>query len=427
MNRRKSSLVSSIAVAMFTLTLTCATSALAQTYKVLHNFGASGDGAVPSAGLVFDSNGNLYGTTQNGGYENDCFPGGCGTVFELTPSAGGSWAEKVLYAFQGCFYGDGGTPIAPVVIDRRGNLYGTAGVWGLDCYYPGGVVFELKPNPNGSWNEFIIFNFYTSRYVSCPCSAVTFDSVGHLFGTADGQAYFPDGGVFELEPVSSFNWRQLLPHTFLGGSDGSGGNGPIVFDTAGNLYSTTEEGGTNLLGDVFKLMPSGSTFGWPETVLYSFRGGTDGAYPTGGVVFDAAGNLYGTSGGGVYGNGTVFKLTSNPDGSWSESVLYSFQGGSDASHPNSTVTFDAEGNLYGTAGGGAHGHGAVFKLTRSGDQWTESVVYSFTGGLDGDTPSGGVILDNGGNLYGTTQYGGAYPNCHDGPPFCGGVAYEITP
>ena len=129
----------------------------------------------------------------------------------------------------------------------------------------------------------------------------------------------------------------------------------------------------------------------------------------------------------MYGYGTVFKLTPNPDGSWSESVLYSFRGGSDASAPNSTLSFDTAGNLYGSAGGGAYGHGAVFKLTRSGDQWTESVVYSFTGGLDGDTPSGGVILDNGGNLYGTTQYGGAYPNCHDGPPFCGGVAYEITP
>jgi uncharacterized repeat protein (TIGR03803 family) len=428
MNRRKSSLVSSIAAAMFTFTLTCATSAFAQTYKVLHNFGASGDGAVPSAGLVFDSNGNLYGTTQNGGYE--CFAGGCGTVFELIPSGGGSWAEKVLYAFQGCDpYLDGGAPIAPVVIDRRGNLYGTAGLWGVDCFPPGGVVFELKPSPNGSWNEFIIDNFYfhPGDYVSCPCPAVTFDSAGHLFGTAgpNGIRYF--GAVFELWHVSAFNWYQLLLHTFRGGSDGSGGNGPVVFDTAGNLYSTTEEGGTNLLGDVFKLVPSRSSFGWPQTVLYSFRGGTDGAYPTAGVVFDAAGSLYGTSGGGVYGNGTVFKLTPNPDGSWSERVLYSFQGGSDASHPNSTVTFDAESNLYGTAGGGAYGHGAVFKLTRSGDQWTESVVYSFTGGLDGDAPSGGVILDNAGNLYGTTQHGGAYPNCNDGPPYCGGVAYEITP
>ena len=147
MNRNKSTIANGIAVAMFTLILTFASSAFAQTYKVLHNFGVSGDGAVPSAGLAFDSNGNLYGTTQNGGYE--CFIGGCGTVFKLTLSGGGSWTERLLYAFQGC-YGDGGAPIAPVVIDRGGNLYGTAGLWGVDCFRGGGVVFELTPGPNGS-------------------------------------------------------------------------------------------------------------------------------------------------------------------------------------------------------------------------------------------------------------------------------------
>jgi uncharacterized repeat protein (TIGR03803 family) len=435
MNRNKSTIANGIAVAMFTLILTFASSAFAQTYKVLYNFGVSGahcysahicDGAVPSAGLAFDSNGNLYGTTQYGGYE--CFIGGCGTVFELTPSGGGSWTERLLYAFQGCNNQDGGTSTAPVVI-RGGNLYGTAGSYGVDCF-AGGMVFELMPNPAGPWRELIIDNFgFISPTFSCPCPGVTFDSTGHLYGTAGGfSSHDPFGAVLELGHVSPFNWYQLLPHVFLGGSDGSGGNGPVVLDPAGNLYSTTEQGGTNLVGDVFKLASAMSRFGWVETQLYSFRGGADGAYPTAGVVFDTTGNLYGTTTqGGTAGAGTVFKLTPNPDGTWSESVLYSFQGGSDASAPNSTVTFDAEGNLYGTAGGGAYGHGAVFKLTRSGDQWTESVVYSFTGGLDGDSPSGGVILDSTGNIYGTTQYGGAYPTCNDGPPFCGGVAYEITP
>jgi hypothetical protein len=191
MNRRKSSLVSSIAVAMFTFTLTCATSAFAQTFEVLHNFGASGDGAVPSAGLAFDSNGNLYGTNQYGGYE--CFLGGCGTVFELTPSPGGSWTEGVLYAFQGCLSGDGGIPTAPVVIDRRGNLYGTAGRYGVDCIEEGGIVFELTPSPNGSWNELIIDNFSSTRngYFTCPCPAVTFDRTGHLYGTVGGGGASP--------------------------------------------------------------------------------------------------------------------------------------------------------------------------------------------------------------------------------------------
>jgi uncharacterized repeat protein (TIGR03803 family) len=416
MNRRESAFRWSVALAILATTLLCAT-AWAQTFKVLHNFGANGDGSSPRAGLVLDNHGNLYGTTPAGS-SNNC-PYGCGIIFELTPGLDGSWSEIVLYDFQG--NGDGFNSTAPLIFDHKGNLYGMANCSSVDCASP--VVFELMPGSNGAWTESVL---YTLGWQDCGhlnCQGVSFDSTGHLYGMTKNGGY-GNGTIFRLSQVSSRNWREVVVHVFRGGADGSAGNGLLAFDASRNVYGTTDDGGSNHLGDVFKVT-AGVGF---LPVLYSFRGGTDGVSPSAGVVFDSAGNLYGvTAAGGTAGAGTVYKLTPNSDGSWSESVLYSFQGGSDAAGPNSTLNFDTAGNLYGSAGGGAYGHGAIFRLMpSSGGQWTESVVYSFTGGLDGDGPSGGLIFDNAGNLYGTTIHGGAYPTCND-EPYCGGVAYELTP
>jgi uncharacterized repeat protein (TIGR03803 family) len=427
MNRRESAFRWSVALAIFATILLCPT-ASTQTFAVIHNFGGPGisvgvplDGANPYAGLVFDSQGNLYGTTARGGLMF-CLLDGCGMVFELKPHSGADWSEKVLTFFE-----DGGTPVAPVVFDRRGNVYGTFACH-QDCFNRYGGVFELIPRANGGWTQVTLTDPFEFRECQNGVCGVAFDNTGHLYGTSQESSDSQGGVAFSLNHPSVSSWYPLILYSFTGGDDGGGPSIEFSFDGSNNIYGTTYSGGAYGNGTVFKLTQNGRGSGWVESVLYSFQGGSDGANPNGGVVFDAEGNLYGTTvNGGTAAAGTVFKLMPQSNGSWSETVLYSFQSGSDATNPGGPLTFDGAGDLYGVAPGGAHGHGAVFKLTRSsGGHWNESLVYSFTGGLDGDSPSGGVIFDSAGNLYGTTVYGGAYPTCSD-EPYCGGVAYEITP
>lgn len=218
---------------------------------------------------------------------------------------------------------------------------------------------------------------------------------------------------------------------------GSSLTGGLVLDPSGNLYGTAADGGTNLQGTVFELIPQ-SNGGWAIKVLHRFTGGLDGGKPLATLIFDQVGNLYGTArGGGTNGDGVVFKLAPNQDGSWTESALYSFMGGADGAVPFAGLIFDQAGNLYGTTveGGGStnsacnNGCGTVFKLTAKSDgSWTESVLHSFcllTECRDGATPFiAGVIFDQTGNLYGTTEYGGNVSQC--GGVGCG-VVYQLTP
>jgi uncharacterized repeat protein (TIGR03803 family) len=212
-------------------------------------------------------------------------------------------------------------------------------------------------------------------------------------------------------------------HTFsFGGLDGSLPAAGVTLDVAGRVYGATYEGGPHSWGVVYRLSPSAA--GWTETVLYSFRGGTDGGMTMSRVLFGPDGILYGTEpNGGPSGGGTVFSLTPPPNVChaiscpWTKTVLYSFTGGSDGAGPQGDLLFDAAGNIYGAAAGGGTGdNGVIFKLTRSGSTWTESVLYSFTGGSDGCQPSGGPIFDRAGNLYGTTLGN-----------FCRGTVYKLTP
>jgi uncharacterized repeat protein (TIGR03803 family) len=420
MTSMRSTFYRTVAVAIIAASV-CSVAAVAQTLRVLHNFGGTTgsimDGANPYAGLTFDSQGNLYGTTARGG-QMFCLLDGCGIAFQLKESSG-SWAENVLFQF-----GDGGTPMAPVVLDRAGNVYGTFACT-QDCFNNYGGVFKLQPLANGGWSESTLTN---SQFFGCGngiCGVRFFNSPTRLYGLSQ-QSNQSNGEAFSLLNRSAFTWSAIVLRYFDGGNGGAGPSLYFSFDGNGDIYGTTSSGGAHGMGTVFKLTPGGSLVGWSETVLYSFQGGEDGAGPQGGVIFDAAGNLYGTSSsGGSGGAGTVFQLT--PSGAnWSETVLYSFEGGNDASAPTGPLTFDAAGNLYGVANGGLDGHGAIFKLTSSSGHWSESLVYSFTGGLDGGDPAGGVIFDSGGDLYGTTVHGGAFPSCQD-EPYCGGVAYEITP
>ncbi len=267
------------------------------TAKPLHSFGQSKDGQYPSAGLVFDASGNLFGTTTLGGTQS------FGTVFELSPKSGG-WTEKVLHSFTHNFI-DGFTPAAGVTLDAAGNLYGTTvngGVLGA------GTVFELTPTADGRWTESILHNFdFNGQDGNNPTSTVVFDTNGDLFGTTSGGGTYAAGTVFELMPTAGGVWTEKILHTF--GKDGVVPNAGLVIDGAGNLYGTTEPTPHYNIGTVFKLSPNGSG-GWKNVLLRTFTDfPQNGPAPIGGVVIDSTGEIFGTTSfGGLYGYGTVFDL-----------------------------------------------------------------------------------------------------------------------
>jgi len=352
----------------------------------------------PDAGLVMDSSGNLFGTTQMGG---GCNLAGCGTVFELSPVSGGGWSFSTLYNFKGG--SDGSSPAASLILDTSGNLYGTT-QGGGDFDF--GTVFELSRTSSG-WVERILYSFGANQDDGgCPDAALLFDTKGDLFSTTACGGADAFGTVFE--PMSGGGWTESVLYSFQGGDDGDTPMGALVLDTLGNLYGTTEGGNPLGGGVVFELTPS-SGGAWTESVLYSFQGGLDGYGPSGALAMDPAGSLYGTTEMGGFRNfGSVFKLTPGVGGIWTESVIHHFhpmQG--DGYAPHAGVIIDALGNLYGTTVfGGAMGTGTLFKLTpgQSG-QWTEK-LYSFNGSTGGSAPYGGVIQDKAGNFYGTTFWGG---------------------
>jgi uncharacterized repeat protein (TIGR03803 family) len=357
------------------LMVTASQRAEAQTFTTLHSFSGL-DGGMPTAGLTMDGAGNLYGTTQYGGTAD------YGSVFKLVHT-GGSWILHPLYSFPNDGGGnDGAEPYAGVTIGPDGNLYGTTTRGGGSAAY--GTVFKLSPPAS------------VCRSTLCP-------------------------------------WRETILHRFSGGSDGIFPYGAVVFDTAGNLYGTTNLGGTGTCyqgfgcGVVFKLTRSGST--WTETVVYNFRGRPDGAYPVSGLVFDQAGNLYGTTSEGGINNcpgndgcGTVFQLAPSGSG-WTENVIHIFNWNTDGGYPAGGLILDNAGNLYGTTESAPLGNGTVFELTHPGGQWTYTLLYSFMsgqGGLGG--PLGTLAMDAAGDLYGTTIQGGigdCYGEC--------GIVFKLTP
>ena len=263
------------------------------------------------------------------------------------------WSEYVIHNFTGT---DGERPNSPLVLDGRGNVYGATESSTSSGY---GTVFELTPNGDGSWTESILHAFIGSWDGGYP-HAIAFDRSGRLYGTTSSiPMVLPVfSGWLRFRPSTGTNWSYI--HFRRRGADGDP-VGILTFDAAGAIYGTTFDGGPYGSGTVFKLARDRGDPGWTETVLYTFKGrafggGPDGANPYDGLVFDAAGNLYGTTEwGGPPAMGTVFKLSPNPDGSWSESVLYTFKGGSDGGHPRAGLALDQAGNLFGTTAGGAGG------------------------------------------------------------------------
>jgi uncharacterized repeat protein (TIGR03803 family) len=245
-----------------------------------------------------------------------------------------------------------------------------------------------------------------------PLGSLISDDEGNLYGTTEGGGPTGAGTVYELVLDFYGDYDCKILHTFTG-QDGGTPSSNLVFDTLGNLYGTAG-GGPSGYGVVFELSPSGNGQ-WAEQVLYNFSAGNDGYYPNTGLIFDAAGNLYGTAnGGGAYGAGVVYELTKGANGNWTEVLLHTFTGGDDGGNAYGGLIFDGVGNIYGTtASGGMGNYGVVYELTpQGGGQWTETVLHNFTNCCmaDGGSPEAGVIFDSSGNLYGTTVYGGGMAN-----------------
>jgi len=279
----------------------------------LHQFdGPNGkDGGAPQAGLISDAAGNLYGTTAGGGTH------GGGTVFQLSPKAGGGWKETVLHNFSN-FGRDGTFPWAGLVLDVHGNLYGTTAAGG--AFPESGTVFELSPKAGGGWKETVLHNFngtVGNTDGNTPMAGLILDAAGNLYGTTYFGGAHGLGRVFELSPKKGGGWKEKVLHDFNNnGTDGYGPQAGLIFDAAGNLYGTTFIGGSGSCtyygncGTVFELTPQADG-SWTERVLHSFNNdGTDGYWPYAALTIDAAGNLYGTTwAGGTLDSGTVFEVT----------------------------------------------------------------------------------------------------------------------
>jgi uncharacterized repeat protein (TIGR03803 family) len=359
--------------------------AQAQTFTVLYSFAGGADGANPVAGLIRDGAGNLYGTTSQGGAFGDW-----GTVFKLDTTG----KETVLYSFSGG--ADGGIPYAGLIGDAKGNLYGTTSKGGLG---DSGTVFKLTLNTTGKYEVLHSFNGADGAN---PSAGLIRDAAGNLYGTARFGGAYDVGTLFKLDATG----KETVLHSFTS-ADGAYPYAGLMRDVAGNLYGTTPQGG-NGTGTVVRLLNKTGKY----EVLYRFTGAGGGASPFAGLIPDAAGNLYGvTYYGGASDLGAVFAL----DSTGKEIVLHSFIG-ADGVHPVAGVIRDAAGNLYGTARfGGTYDCGTLFKLDAIG---TYEVLHTFTCGADGAFPIAGLIRDASGNLYGTTANGGAFEN---------GTVFKLTP
>lgn len=343
------------------------------------------NGSEPTAGLIQDTVGNLYGTTSSGGY-------GFGVVFILDTTK----HETVLYAFKGL---DGARPHGVLVLDQNGNLYGTTsagGDFGL------GTVFKI----DSKGAETVLHSFSGDPDGGNPYAGLVMDISGNLYGTTENGGTFGFGTIFQIEfNQTDTNASETVLYSFAGGSaDGADPKARLILDSNSNLYGTTFTGGSGGYGTVFKFDTTTNT----ETVLYNFMGGSDGGNPFAGVTQDADGTLYGTTEVSKwpprpYGccKGTVYALTGN-----NETVLYTFTGGSDGGLPASDLVLN-NGVLYGTTlSGGPAQRGTAFSVTIA--TGSESVLHGFTGKADGETPQGGLLMGTKGILYGTAPGGGRF-------------------
>jgi uncharacterized repeat protein (TIGR03803 family) len=381
--------------------------------QVLYSFSDSSGSVLPEAGVISDASGNLYGVTfYSGTY-------GMGTVYKLTRS-GNTWQENILHSFNidGV---DGFFPTGKLVFDSAGNLYGTTQYGGTGNCSNGlgcGTAFRLSPTGDGSWTETILHDFLGSDGWQV-YAGLTFDSAGNLYGTTVNGGAFGWGTLYELSPKKNGAWTFHQLHQFSGAADGAVPWGGVIVDADSNIFGVASQGGgvstacPNGCGVAFELVHNASgKIHWSGKVLHNFTAKSgDGHFPTGALMLDAAGNLYGTAsqGGGAADAGIVFELTPSSNGSWKEKVLHNFNSSaSDGVNPSASLIWDSAGNLYSTTlSGGSGGEGTVFELTPGNGKWTETILHNFTvNDGDGNNPSGGVLMDASGNLFGVTDGGG---------------------
>lgn len=402
----------------------------ASTFKVIYSFGTRGasDAAEPYAPLTTDRLGNLYETTPVGGVS------GTGTVFELVPGSNGTWKERILHNFTNG--ADGGYPLAGVILDTAGNIYGTTQQGGIVSSNCGsgscGVVFELVKADN--WQETVLYSFSGKSDGSGPVAPLLVDSVGNLYGTAEGGGtfvgcYYGCGVAFELEKSSS-GWTEKVLHTFTDWpNDGSYPTAGFIWDGA-DLLGTTSSGGVGPCcggydgGTIFQLSPN-SDGTWTESLFYTFCAKTncaDGTMPWGGVVLKNE-NMFGTtSNGGAKGYGVLYQRL--PSGSTATRFSFGSTGGE---NPIGPIVL-RQGIVYGATNQGGlttnqcppfqNGNGVVYKLSEVSGKASETVLHSFTGKADGCIPQANLIVDATGHFYGTTQLGGKYGV---------GVVFEVIP
>jgi len=381
------------------LLLMVARPAQAQTESVLYNFTGTPDGANPYAGLTLKG-GNLYGTTYGGGLY------GFGSVFELSPNGSGGWTETVLYSFcpAGGSCADGQNPtFSSLVFDSKGNIYGTAYAGGAKG---NGVVFELSSSGT-VWTEAVVYSFAGQPDGANPVNGLIMDAAGNLYGTSYNGGAGNNGAVFELSPNGSGGFTEKVirsaPMTYAG----------LTMNAAGDLFGTTST-------TVFELTPQSGGV-WTSTTLFTFvaaNAATQGSNPNGTLALDSAGNIYGTTmAGGKNNVGVVFKLTAGATLPYKETLLYSF--GTTGSQPFSGIVFDPAGNIYGTTkAGGKNGAGAVYELvapTGTG-RYIPRILQTFIG-INGAVPYDGLIYSQG-YLYGTAFDGGSSGM---------GAVFEINP
>ncbi|MGD0416243.1 MAG: choice-of-anchor tandem repeat GloVer-containing protein [Terriglobales bacterium] len=401
-------------IVVLTFLLFSVGSGLAGTETVLYSFTGGTDGAQPYlAGVIFDSAGNLYGVTQYGGAYNQ------GTVFKLTPSPGGTWTETVLYSFTGG--ADGANPQGGLATDGAGDFYGTTYAGGEDndqC----GTLFEIN-----SGLQFSVLHTFDDMWKwdgylldACAPQADVKYSGGNIWGTTEyGGGVSEHGAAFALFSDGIYRiWA-------LQGSNGAFPFGGLVTFGENNwAYGTSSYAARRDGGNVFE-----TVYDAEVRIVHPFKcSGKYGCSPAGDLATQVNENgvwvMYGANmGGGSSNQGTIYQLTQKPDtywpyDEWTVSLLHSFSG-SEGTYPYGGVVLGPTGAIYGTTyQGGTENSGTVFQLTPvANNKWSLTVLYSFSGGTDGNAPTGSVVLDNAGNLYGTTNYGGAYGQ---------GVVYEVT-
>jgi uncharacterized repeat protein (TIGR03803 family) len=394
------------ATAVFVFSLASATAA---TTDVIFSFDED-EGAYPDSDLETDSFGNIYGTTVLGG------DFGGGTVFRLSSTPNG-WVHTILYSFTGG--ADGGEPYKGVTLDREGNLYGTAVTGGSgSCEGGCGVAYKLTKS-GGTWTQRVIHAFTGGNDGSGPGARLTVDREGNVYGMTPIGGAYGLGTIYKIHQGPRGGWTFKVIHAFTGGADGGSGSAGRMILRNGLLYGAATTGGTYGSGVVFELTPR-AVGRWDFRTIYSFRGQPDGSFPYGALLFDGSGNVYGTTYyGGTNNIGAVYKLSRRPVGEWNESVIYSFQDVPDGNSSISNLVFDGAGNLYGTTSEGGLGRGTIFKLSPvGGGQWTETVVHRFQGPPDGAFPYNGLVVDRFGNFYGATVHGGDDDD---------GSVYQFTP